>query len=144
MDDLLSRYYAAVDDKCLTTEIVAATFIPDGFIRRPDGSELRGHEVILEEQTESFARFRATHHMLTNFLVEQEGDTARIRANLQATHIWNPELNDPLELNTHFVGGGVLTAVAARTPDGWRLREMGMRLVFRTGSVLPMLKRMRR
>jgi hypothetical protein len=38
----------------------------------------------------------------------------------------------------------VLTAVAVRTPDGWRLREMGMRLVWRTGSVLPMLKGLRR
>lgn len=144
MDTLVSRYFAAVDDKRLDAAVVAATFAPDGVIRRPDGFELVGHDVILEEQNASFARFRATHHMFTNCVVDEEGDTARIRTNMQAVHIWDPERNDPLELNTHFVGGGVLTAVGVRTPEGWRLREMGMRLVWRTGSVLPMLKGLRR
>ncbi|WP_051571725.1 nuclear transport factor 2 family protein [Cryptosporangium arvum] len=143
METLIDRYFAAVDDKRLDAETVAATFAPDGLIRRPDGFELVGHDVILAEQNQSFARFRATHHMFTNCLVDQDDDTARLRTNMQAVHIWDPERNDPLELDTHFVGGGVLTAVAVRTPDGWRLREMGMRLVWRTGSVLPMLKGLR-
>jgi hypothetical protein len=146
---LLSTYFAAVDDKRLDAAVVAATFTADGTIRRPDGTLLSGHEAILTGQNESFARFRATHHMLTDPVVEITGDNARVRTNMQAMHLWHEAHRDPLELVTHFLAGGVLTAVATRLGDsgstghsgGWRLTEMAMRPVWRTGSGLGLVAR---
>src|SRR4029453_7590383 len=64
--ELISRYFAAVDDKRLQRAIVEATFAPDGKIVRPNGAELVGPKAITEGQSESFARFRATHHVVTD------------------------------------------------------------------------------
>ncbi|MGC5245939.1 nuclear transport factor 2 family protein [Gordonia sp. DT219] len=134
---LLSAYFAAIDDKRLDTDIVAATFLPDGRIVRPDGVALTGPVEILDEQTRSFARFRATHHMLTDHVVTRSGDTAQVRANMQAMHLWN-DAGNSAELETHFVAGGVLRAGAEFTPDGWRLSELTMRPTWRTGATTRM------
>jgi hypothetical protein len=134
---LLSVYFAAIDDKCLDAEVIAATFLPEGRVVRPDGVALTGHAEILAGQNESFARFRATHHMLTDHIVTRSGDTAHLRANLQAMHLWN-DAGNSAELQTHFVAGGVLRATAELTPDGWRLRELTMRPAWRTGATTRM------
>jgi hypothetical protein len=133
---LLSRYFAAVDDKRLDAETVATTFTPDGRVMRPNGSALVGQDDILTGQNESFARFRATHHMITDLVFDSDGDTVRLCANMQAVHLWADAHRDPHELQTHFVAGGVIRAVAVRTPTGWRLSELGMRPTWRTGAGL--------
>jgi uncharacterized protein (TIGR02246 family) len=138
---LLSRYFAAVDDKRLDAETVAATFTPDGRVVRPSGVALAGRDAILTGQNESFARFRATHHMITDHVVERDGDTVRVRANMQAMHLWADAHRDPHELQTHFVAGGVIQAVAVWTPAGWRLSELGMRPTWRTGAGLAAIAR---
>jgi ketosteroid isomerase-like protein len=134
---LLSTYFAAIDDKALDADVIAATFLPDGRVVRPDGVALTGRAEILAEQTQSFARFRATHHMLTDHVVTRSGDAAQVRANLQAMHLWN-DAGASAELQTHFVAGGVLRARAELTPDGWRLGELTMRPTWRTGSTTRM------
>src|SRR4029450_8672974 len=85
---LLSRYFAAVDDKRLDAETVAATFTPDGRVGRPNGAALVGRGGILSGQNESFVRFRVTHHMITDHLIERDRDTIRVRANMQAMYLW--------------------------------------------------------
>jgi SnoaL-like domain len=72
--------------------------------------------------------------VLTDHVAERDGDTVRVRANLQAMHLWADAHRDPHELQTHFVAGGVIQAVAVRTPAGWRLSELGMRPAWRTGA----------
>ena len=134
---LLSGYFAAIDDKRLDADVIAATFLPDGRMVRPDGGTLTGHTEILTEQTESFSRFRATHHMLTDHVITQSGDTAQVRANMHAMHLWN-DAGNSAELQTHFVAGGVLRAIAELTSEGWRLRELTMRPTWRTGTTTRM------
>jgi SnoaL-like domain len=131
---LLSRYFAAVDDKRMDAETVAATFTRDGRLVRPNGAALVGWDAILTGQNESFARFRVTHHMITDHIAEPHGESVRVRANMQATHLWADAHRDPLELQTCFVAGGVIQVVAVRTPAGWRLSEMGMQPAWRTGA----------
>jgi len=138
---LLSAYFAAVDDKRLDADVVAATFTPDATMTRPNGTTVTGREAILSRQSESFARFRATQHMLTDHLVELDGDVARLRVNVQAVHLWGEGRHDPAELASHFVAGGVLRAAARRTPDGWRLSEIAMRPTWRTGAGLGVMAR---
>ena len=143
--ELLSRYFAAVDDKRLDAETVAATFTPDGRVVRPDGTTLVGRDTILTGQNESFARFRVTHHMITDMITdhvaERDGDTVRVRANMQAMHLWADAHRDPHELQTQFVAGGVIHALAVLTPAGWRLSELGMRPAWRTGAGLAAMAR---
>ena len=135
--DLISRYFAAVDDKRLTDRaIVDATFAPDGRIVSPNGSALVGSDEILAGQSKSFARFRATHHVTSDYVIDFGEDTARIRANVTAMHLWKTEQSDPHALQSHFVAGGVLRAIAVRTGTGWRLTELSNDIRWRTGDGL--------
>lgn len=50
-------------------------------------------------------------------------------------HLWAEGQHDPRELESYFVAGGVLRAVAVRTPDGWpAARPMPMVHRARVGS----------
>ena len=132
--ELISRYFAAVDDKRLSAAVVGSTFLADGRVVRPNGAALVGHDEILERQQESFARFRATHHVITDHIVDLHDATAHVRANVTAMHLWKAEECDANALESYFLAGSVLEAVAAHAPDGWRIRDLSVRNVWRTGS----------
>jgi hypothetical protein len=136
---LVSRYFAAVDDKRLDADVVAQTFTPEGRIVRPDGVVLFGRDAILSAQSESFARFRATQHMITDLLADRDGDAVRLRANVHAMHLWAEGRHDPRELESYFSAGGVLRAVAVQTTDGWRLDELSHRPTWRSGAAIAMM-----
>jgi hypothetical protein len=135
--ELVSRYFAAIDDKRLTDPaIVDATFAPDGRIVSPNGTALVGRDAIFAGQSKSFARFRGTHHVTSDYVIDFDEDTAQIRANVTAMHLWKTEASDPHALESHFVAGGVLRAGAIRTEYGWRLTELSNEISWRTGDGL--------
>lgn len=100
----------------------------------PDGSADVGPEAIAARKARVFSRFRATHHVTSDHIIDLKGDTARLRANMTAMHLWSEEECDPMSLETHFLAGGVFEASAVRTPDGWRFKELSARIVWRTGA----------
>ena len=124
--DLLIRYFAAVDDKCLDMEIVKATFTSD--------AEIVGQENILDGHTKSFARFKATHHVITNFIVDINNDMATLRSNIIANHLWADNENDPSLNNKHFLADGVFSAKAIKVDNHWRISELKNRVIWRTGD----------
>jgi ketosteroid isomerase-like protein len=134
ISELLVRYFRAVDDKQLNSEIVAATFTNDARIVRPNGSELVGHKDILEGHLKSFARFKATHHVTTDHMIDINEKTATIQTNLTAMHVWANSDNNPALDNKHFLAGGVLHATARKVENQWRLGELINRNVWRTGE----------
>jgi hypothetical protein len=69
-----------------------------------------------------------------NHIIDLDGDSARLRANLIAMHLWADQERDPNTLQTHFLAGGVLHALVVRTNQGWRLSERLLRNTWRTGS----------
>lgn len=146
INDLLSRYCAAVDDKRIDAATVAATFTPDGRLVAPNGAVVVGREAIAAGQTKTFSRFRATHHVTTDHIVDLNGDTARLRANMIAMHLWSEAESDSTSLQTHFVAGGVFQATAERTAEGWRFSELATRITWRSGAgpVAMMLEAMAR
>jgi hypothetical protein len=135
--ELVSRYFAAVDDRRLTDpSIVDATFTPDGRVVSPNGAALVGRDAIFAGHSKSFDRFRATHHVTSDYVVDFDGHTARLRANVTAMHLWKIDRSDPHALQSHFVAGGVLHAAAIRTESGWRLTELSNDVCWRTGDGL--------
>lgn len=132
--ELISRYFAAIDDKRLDRSNVAAAFSHDAQIVRPNGTTLVGRDAIFDGHSESFARFRGTHHVTSDYVIDVVGDEAHIRANMTAMHLWKVEEGDTHSLQSHFIAGGVLQAVAFRTVAGWRLRQLSNRVCWRTGD----------
>lgn len=95
---------------------------------------MRGPQQILTEQTRSFARFRATHHVITDHAIDLEGDLARVRANMTAMHLWLPTEGDPHAPKTYFLAGSILHAMACRLDSRRRLNELTLDAVWRTGA----------
>lgn len=131
---LVSRYFGAIDDKRLDRATMETMFTAGGRLTRPNGASLIGPEAIAADQSASFARFRATHHVSSDHVIDLDGDSARLRANLIAMHLWTDQERDPNTLQTHFHAGGVLHALAERTGRGWRLSDLSVRNTWRTGS----------
>jgi len=132
--DLLIRYFAAVDDKCIDMEIVKATFTSDAKIIRPDDAEIVGQENILDGHLKSFARFKGTHHVITNFIVNINNDIATLRSNIIANHLWADNENNPSLNNKHFLADGVFSAKAIKVDNHWRISELKNRVIWRTGD----------
>ncbi|HEV8504075.1 MAG TPA: nuclear transport factor 2 family protein [Chitinophagaceae bacterium] len=132
--DLVIRYFAALDDKRLDMDIVKATFTSEAKIIRPDDSEIVGPENILDGHLKSFARFKASHHVITNFIVDISTDTATLRSNVIANHLWADNENNPSLNNKYFLADGVLSAKAIKVNDHWRISELKNRVIWRTGD----------
>ncbi len=132
--DLLIRYFAAVDDKCIDMKIVKATFTIDAKIIRPDGTAIVGQENILDGHIKSFARFKATHHVITNFIVDINNDIATLRSNIIANHLWADNEDHPYLNNKNFLADGVFSAKALKVDNHWRISEFKNCVVWRTGE----------
>ncbi len=132
---LLSRYYRAVDDKRVDLALIESTFTAEGSWVSPTGVARVGHDVIVDQQVEATALFRATHHMTSDHIVTVDGDTAQLQANVTAMHLWAAGTTDPAALESHFLAGGVFEAHVARTSVGWRFQELTLRIVWRTGAL---------
>lgn len=134
ISNLLIQYFGAIDDKTLDKSIVEATFTHNAKILRPNGSATIGHANILDGHKKSFARFKATHHVITDYIIQISDKDATLRANLTAMHLWadnedNPSLNDK-----HFFAGAVLSAKVVKVDNDWRISELINRNVWRMGE----------
>ena len=132
--DLLVKYFAAVDDKHLNMDIAEATFADDAKIIRPDGSEMTGRKNILEGHIKSFARFKATHHVITNFIIDIKNNTATLRSNVIANHMWADNEDNPSLNNKYFLADGVFSAGVKKVDNQWRISELKNNVVWRSGD----------
>ena len=81
----------------------------DGVVRARGVDAVR---TMLGGLTEKYAAFQ---HVISNTLIELDGDRAKVRSNIVATHILK---DDPSKA---WVVKGSYHDEAVRTPDGWRL-----------------------
>ena len=134
ISDLLIRYFSAIDDKQLDLSIIENTFAIDATIMRPNGSALVGHKDIFDSQKKSFERFKATHHVTSDYIIDFDNDRATIRANLTAMHLWADNENNPSHNNKHFLAGAIIITKAVKINDNWRICDLVNQNVWRTGE----------
>jgi SnoaL-like domain len=72
--------------------------------------------------------FDATHHMVSNIEIEIDGDDARSHHYLHAVHI--PDAEHP---DQHADYGAIYDNEYRRTPGGWKLSRVHLRIVFTDG-----------
>lgn len=127
-------HFRALDEKHFDESHFCQILTPDTQIVRPNGTATVGGPAdITASYARSFARFEATQHLLTGHDVDCDSDTATVRANLVAIHIWSDR---PADMDMHdrsFTAGGVLTATLKRVTDGWRISELENNVIWRAG-----------
>ena len=75
-------------------------------------------------------QFDATQHMITNIQIALDGDHARVRAVMRAEH-WLSGLRG----SSRYTMFGVYENGLVRTPSGWRIRRLTLRLQREEGNL---------
>ena len=61
-------------------------------------------------------------------------DTAAVRANLIAMHMWHGSHTNANDIENFFVAGGVVSARLIRTDGHWKISQLSNVVVWRGGS----------
>ena len=123
--DLVSRLGLWLDEKRF--DDAPSIFVEDATIDTPGGS-VQGVDR-LADQARRNPRADRTHHVITNLLIDLDGDRAKVRANLIATFVHRADAP-----GAHFDIGERYQFEAVRTPQGWLLSRVHVSPVWTSGS----------
>jgi len=137
---VFNRYFRALDEQHFDVSYFQQIFTNDAEIVRPHGGVTVGPSAIAHSHSESFARFKGSQHLLTGHDVNITDNTASIRANLVAIHLWKDKPADASLMESSFTAGGVITGDLLHTPGGWRITRMENRVLWRLGYFGNMLQ----
>ncbi|MBS1677621.1 MAG: nuclear transport factor 2 family protein [Actinobacteria bacterium] len=124
--DLLSRYCLIPDRG--QYETATDVFTEDVVAVYPHAT-IDGREALVESGRGFFGRFERLQHVTANELVEVDGDTGTVRANLIATHVLDASRPD-----VFFRVGGIYEFDLVRTVSGWRISRLEQRQVWTEGT----------
>ena len=118
IQDLLTRYCRAIDTRAW--DELDAVFTPDATIDYSSAGGAKGtFPEVKAWLAEVLPRFAMSQHLITNFDVRIDGDTATSRV-----YVYNPmgTRNAAGGLDLFFFGGYYVDRLL-RTPAGWRIVE---------------------
>ena len=118
IEDLLTRYCVAIDDKDWT--LLDTVFTPAAQVDYTSSGGIKGsYPEVRAWLAKVMPHFSVCQHLVTNRDIRIDGDTATSRA-----YFYNPMGQTRPDGGTQlfFVGGWYLDRLV-RTPEGWRIRE---------------------
>jgi ketosteroid isomerase-like protein len=122
--ELFSRYAAVLDER--RWDEMTDLYTPDVVAEQPEGTPpLRGPAAIVQMVSAAIDWLGPTHHSLSNFIIEVDGDRAKVRG----YHAGAREHADKFEETL-----GKFTATLVRTPDGWRFNSFIEHIVLMLGT----------
>lgn len=136
--DLMNRYAHALDVR--DWDLLTSLFTEDasfrarmivGGVAEPDNTAMDGRENLVTTLRTIWAGLSATHHMLSNYVVEPAADgiTARASCYLRAHHIGNRERSHLFEESL-----GRFDFETVREAGGWKIRRMAENLFVMLGT----------
>ena len=137
---VVNGYFRALDEKNFDAQHLAAILTPQAKITRPNGASLIGPEEISASHQKSFARFESAQHLLTGHDISVNANTAIVRANLVAMHIWQGSNTNANKADNYFVAGGVVRAELVQTDGQWKISQLRTDVVWRAGGFRDMMQ----
>jgi 3-phenylpropionate/cinnamic acid dioxygenase small subunit len=134
--DLIFRLGAALDDGRF--DEMRSLFVDDATARTPGGSAT-GREAMISQASRNHRADQHVQHVITNPLIEIDGDRADVRANL-VVHFASAVASEgaapegTLAPPVQFILGEVYRFDALRTERGWRLASVETIPVWMSGS----------
>jgi hypothetical protein len=125
--DLLVRQGRWLDERGFAD--AAAIFTSDAAVHTQSGQS-RGLDALRAQAQRVHARFAAIQHVITDVLIDIDGDRATVSANLIATFV-----RDNAQPAPTLTVGERYRLEAARTPDGWRFSRVDVTPVWRSGDL---------
>ncbi len=137
--DLVSLLGACLDDGSF--DEMAELLAEDATVRTP-GGQAEGRAAVIAQATRTHPAGQSFHHVITNVLVDVDGDLATARANL-VVHISVPgdgpgDPHAPAPAPAPRAGiGEVYHFGLSRTPAGWRISWIEIVPVWLSGTLPP-------
>jgi len=129
IQDLMTRY-ASIIDRNLWDDY-SSLFTDDACVDYTGTGGLAGSvPEMLEFLKGAFATLSASQHMLTNFEVDLNGDSASVRCMLHNPMVWDAEGNQ----NRHIYGVWYVLELV-RMEDQWRIARLAQELAYHTGPL---------
>lgn len=118
--DLIARLGLMLDEKRFGE---SGSILDDHVSVKTPGGSAQGREAVAAQARRNHTV--RTQHVITNALIELDGDRARARANLTATFAPDPGsqlmINGEQQRDSYLTLGEVYRFTAVRTAKGWRL-----------------------
>jgi len=124
IQDLMTRYGRALDERDWVA--LADCFVADVDANLGFGAEsLQGREALVGACRAALSNYDTTQHLLSPVEVDIDGNSARVRCNVHATHIRQGSV---------FTVGGFYEDDLARTSEGWRIGRHGLVVTWVQGN----------
>jgi 3-phenylpropionate/cinnamic acid dioxygenase small subunit len=120
ISDLIHRFCVVLDDQRF--DDLQSVFAEDATITTP-GGRAQGLDAIVAQATRNHTPELRTQHLVTDLVVDLDGERARARANYLA--VFATGSGDPAP-SPRFQIGSVYRFELVRTTGGWRLHTMEM------------------
>jgi SnoaL-like domain len=121
--ELVSRLGLWLDEKRFDE---ARSILTEEATAKAPGGSVAGVDQVAEQARRN--HMVPTQHVITNVLIDLEGDRATVGANLIATFVDGPDPSGPL-----FQRGERYTFEVVRTADGWRLSQVESKPIWSIG-----------
>jgi len=125
--ELCYRYGLALDSRDWAA--LAALFTPDADAFYLDMPPAHGYQAIEDTCRAALTPLSATQHLISNVVVRLDGDLASSSCYLQAQHV---KTGTPG--GDQFIIAGRYDDRLVRTPDGWRIRERTLAIMWTAGN----------
>lgn len=132
IDQLLGRYFLAVDQRAFDEEWVRSVFTEDARLEFPVATHV-GIAGIADVHHTALGRFQQTQHVTSPAVIDVDGVRARARANVIMTHIHLATTQAQRGDTAPFVVGGLFDGELVRTADGWRFSLLVCEMLWTTG-----------
>ena len=137
---VVNSYFRALDENNFEAQHFATFLTTDARMTRPNGASLVGPEEISATHKQSFASFEGTQHFLTAPDISIKGDTAAVRANVIAMHMWQGSNTNANNIDNFFVAGGVVSGKLIQTDGHWKISQLSNVVVWRGGGFKNMMQ----
>ena len=135
LTDLADRYLRALDERAFDEVQAYSVFTDDVELNFPPGDH-SGIVGVAEFNRGFMGHWDRTHHNVSSYFIELDGDRATIAWNIIAVHV-HPGSPPPPTHAEHFYLGGRFEGAARRTKRGWRLRRLALRVTWTAGPGIP-------
>jgi len=126
--DLVYRLAALLDDRRF--DALRALLVEDATVQTPGGAS-RGSEALVAQARRNHHADEPTQHVVTNLLVELDGDRAEVRANLVVHFVASLDADGSLPAPPRkYTLGETYHFDVVRTADGWRFSRIEARPVW--------------
>ena len=124
IEELTASYAGAIDGKDYTA--IADCFAPDATVVYAGYSEdLTGHAAIVEHMRLALDPLDATQHLFANFIIDIDGDAARMTCDILAQHLCGGE---------SYLVGGKYDVRLTKLGGSWKFARISARTVWSSGK----------